>query len=550
MTKILVVEDESIVGLDIQNRLQRFGFEVSDVVASGEEAITSSAEMTPDLVLMDIMLQGDMDGVEAADLIRARHDIPVIFLTAYSDEGTLERAKTTNPHGYVLKPFEDRELYTTIQVVLGRHESDRELKKLHDELEVRVQERTAELARVNTELRREIEERKRADEQKVRLAEQLRQSQKMESLGRLAAGVAHDFNNMLTIINGYSALALDNVDPDDPLHQDIETIKDAGERASLLTEQLLAFGRRQLLDIQRFDIHRAMGGTFQMLQRLIGEDIQLIIDLQPGVYCVETDPGQFDQVLFNLAINARDAMLGGGQLFIETAVVELDEKYARCHVDVAPGPYVRIRVRDTGCGMSQDLLSRVFEPFFTTKPKGKGTGLGLSVVYGIVEQSGGHIDIASQPDRGTTVDLYLPRVAGAPEAPSPRQAPATLQGDRENILLVEDEEVVRDLAHRVLRDHGYSVLEARGGEEALVLCELHDGPIHLLLTDVVMPEMSGPQLAERLVPLRPDMKVIFMSGYTDDKILQYGISEEEMSFLQKPFTPAHLAAKVRQALTG
>jgi len=314
----------------------------------------------------------------------------------------------------------------------------------------------------------------------------------------------------------------------------------------LLTDQLLAFGRRQMLNYQFLDLNQVVTKTHQMLQRMIGEDIELIPELQSRLHYVRTDPGQFDQILINLAVNARDAMPQGGKLFIETANVELDEAYSHSAVNIKPGSYVRLRVRDTGCGMSEEDLSHLFEPFFTTKPN--GTGLGLSLVYGIVEQSGGNIDVASKPGEGTTFDIYLPQAHVVPE-PEERsheeRAPPT---GTESILLVEDEDVVRNLARRILRDHGYHVLEARRGEEALVLSELHKGPIDLLLTDVVMPEMSGRQLAQHLCLLRPDMKVLYMSGYTDDMILRYGVQEEEVSFLQKPFVPKTLVAKVRQVL--
>ena len=548
MANILVVEDESIVGLDIQSRLQQLGYDVLEVVASGEDALAQIEALKPDLVLMDIMLEGEMDGIQAADVVRGRFDIPVVFLTAYSDESTLERAKTTAPYGYVLKPFKDRELYTTIEMGFCKHQAEKELRCAHDELERRVRERTAELAQVNEELRREIEERKRADEQKAGLEAQLRQSQKMEALGRLAGGIAHDFNNMLTIISGYSELVLDDMSEEDPRYRDIKIVQDAGKRAAMLTNQLLTFGRRQMLDYQSLDFNQAVTSIYDMLVRLIGEDIELLARLQPDLHCVKTDAGQFDQVIVNLAINGRDAMLQGGKLFIETADVKLDEAHCRRHVNVTPGFYVRLRVRDTGCGMSEEIRSRIFEPFFSTKPKGEGTGLGLSVVYGIVEQSGGHIDVISKPHKGTTIDIYLPRIEGEPEMPQEQQRRPSPRRGTESILLVEDEDEVLNLTRRILLDHGFHVLEARRGEEALVLSELHDGPIHLLLTDVVMPEMSGRQLAERLIFLRPDVKVLYMSGYTDDTVLRYGIQEKEVAFLQKPFSPDALIDKVRQVL--
>jgi signal transduction histidine kinase len=551
MAKILVVEDESIVALDIQSRLGRMGFEVPVVAATGPEALIAAESLRPDLVLMDILLQEGSDGVETAAIIQDQLDLPVVFLTAHSDEATLNRAKLTGPHGYVLKPFKDRELFTTIEVALTKHQNERRLREGHAELERRVAERTAELARVNEELRREIAERQQAAAATARLEEQLRQAQKMEALGRLAGGVAHDFNNMLTIINGYSELLIGQLSVGDPLLADVAAIREAGERAAGLTAELLTFGRRQVLDYRVLDLALEVPRTCAMLERLIGEDVELTTAIPPGPHCVKTDPDGLMRILINLAANARDAMPQGGHLAIEIDDVELDEAYARAHLGAVPGDYVRLRVRDSGCGMSDEVRARIFEPFFTTKPRGKGSGLGLSVVYGMVSQSGGHVEVVSAPGAGTTVDVHLPRQApGLPEAPRPTPLPApkrVLTG-AETVLLVEDDDVVRELAHRILLDHGYQVLEARHGEEALVVAELHNGPLHLLLTDVVMPHLNGPELAERLRRDRPQLKVLYISGYTDDTVLRYGVERAEVHLLQKPFAPDLLTARVRHVL--
>jgi len=552
MTSILIVEDESIVGLDIQKRLLRMGYSVSAVVASGEAAIESVRETPPDLALMDIHIQGEMDGVETAAHLRSQTDIPIVFLTAYSDENTLQRAKTTEPYAYVLKPFKDRELNTTIEIALYRHSIEKELQQAHDHLELRVQERTAELARVNTELKGEIEQRKRADEANTQLEEQLRQSQKMEALGQLAGGVAHDFNNMLTIITGYSELVLGCINEKEPLYNDLKAIKEAGDRAAVLTSQLLTFGRRQALEYTVLNLNTAVNTAHGMLQRMIGEDIFFEIDLHPATLFVRTDSGQFNQVLVNLVVNARDAMPQGGNLRIETSNIALEQPLINRLVHLQPGDYALLRIVDTGKGMDADILGRIFEPFFTTKSKGKGTGLGLAMVYSIVKQSGGQIDVSSAPGTGTTFDIYLPLSEVEPKAEPEKQTAQrkTLEQLSGTILLVEDEDVVRDLAHRVLRDQGFDVLEARKGEEALVLAELHDGTIDLLLTDVVMPEMSGHQLAQHLGPQRPNMRILYMSGYTNDDVLRYGVQQGHVPFLQKPFGPDDLVAKVHQVLNA
>jgi PAS domain S-box-containing protein len=396
---------------------------------------------------------------------------------------------------------------------------------------------------------RDITERKRAEEENKVLQEQLRQSQKMEAVGRLGGSIAHDFNNLLTIIKGYSQLSLLDLNESDPLWGNIQEIQKATQRATDLTRQLLAFSRRQILDLKVLDLNTLLKDLDKMLRRIIGEDIELLTLLAGDLGRVKIDPGQIEQVVLNLAVNARDAMPSGGKLTIETANLELDEKYAETHMGVTPGHYVRLSVSDTGAGMSQQVKEKIFEPFFTTKEKSKGTGLGLSMVYGIVKQSSGNIWVYSEPGHGTTIKIYLPRVEEDLDTLHGRDKTDFLPRGRETVLLVEDEPSVRDLAHRLLKQQGYKVLEAANGEEALRVVQEHNGEeIHLLLTDVVMPQMGGKKLAEKLKTLRPDIKVLYTSGYTDDAIVHQGILEHGTYFLQKPFSLKTLSHKVREVL--
>jgi CheY-like chemotaxis protein len=370
----------------------------------------------------------------------------------------------------------------------------------------------------------------------------------MEAVGRLAGGVAHDFNNLMTVVNGYGDILLNNLRPDDPHREMVAEMRKAGERAAALTRQLLAFGRKQVLAPRVLDLDEVVSEMGKLLLRTIGEDIELVLDLQPGLAPVHADPGQMEQVILNLAVNARDAMPQGGRLVIRTANVRLDEDYIRSHPGVSAGPYVLLELRDSGCGISPEAKSHIFEPFFTTKGVGKGTGLGLAVVHGVVSQSGGHIDVDSEPGRGTSFQIYLPSAElGRQPVPSVAEVKVTPRGS-ETVLLVEDEEAVREVNRRILVRGGYAVLEARDGNEALRVAARHRGPIHLLVTDVVMPGMGGRQLAEQLSALRPEMKVLFVSGYPDDAVVEYGIREGEVHFLHKPFSPSALARKVRDIL--
>ncbi len=380
------------------------------------------------------------------------------------------------------------------------------------------------------------------------LEDQLRQSQKIDAVGQLAGGIAHDFNNLLTAITGYSELLLEDLGAQDPRRHDLEEIRKATRRAASLTQQLLAFSRKQVLQPQVLDLNQVVANAEKLLQRLIGEHIALRTKLDPALGATKADPTQLEQVIVNLTVNARDAMPHGGQVLIETKNVDLDAAYAAMHPSVVAGPYVLLAVSDTGVGMDQATQARLFEPFFTTKGSGKGTGLGLSTVYGIVKQSGGFIWVYSELSKGSTFKIYLPRVALAAQRIEPSALPAAVLRGTETVLLVEDEPALRAVARRTLERQGYVVLEAPNGEAGLAVAAAHTGPLELLVTDVVMPGISGRELATRLVASRPTVRVLYTSGYTDDAIVHHGVLEDGIQFLQKPFTPSGLARKVREVL--
>jgi two-component system, cell cycle sensor histidine kinase and response regulator CckA len=508
VARILIVEDELIVATDLQSRLVALGYLAVGTAVNADQALAMSDRLRPDLVLMDIHLEGDHDGISTASQIRRDYQLPVVFLTAYSDDATLERAKVTEPFGYILKPFEDRELKTVIEMALYRF---------------------------------------RAEEERRRMKIQLLQAQKMELVGRLAGGVAHDFNNMLQTILGNAALALEQVPVPSQLRDDLLEIQKAAQRSANLTRQLLAFARKQTISPKVLDLNDAIAGMLKMLHRLIGEHIQL--EWRPGaaVWPIKIDPAQLDQIMANLAVNGRDAIQGVGQITIATHNRAADDLSALHHPDGILGDAVQLTITDTGSGMDAETLAHLFEPFYTTKDVGQGTGLGLATVYGIVQQNGGHISVESEPGRGTCFKICLPRTQEQP-MPSPVAEPDTLPRGTETILLVEDEAQILQVARRILQQAGYTVLAAKTPAEALRLVDQYPGVIQLLVTDVVMPGMNGRELQERLAPRLPALRCLFISGYTSNEISHQGMLGDHCELLQKPFTQHALTLRVREIL--
>jgi PAS domain S-box-containing protein len=507
--------------------------------AMAEQALRSSEERYRDLIenAHDIIYTHDLDGNYTS------MNAAVEYITGF----TPEEAMGKNIRDIIVPD----ELPRVTEMIRRKLQGER---VTNYELEIRAKDGRTVTVEVNTRIvyrdgepvaiqgiARDITGRKR-------LEEQLLQAQKLESVGRLAGGIAHDFNNMLTAINGYSDLALRKMEPEDTVRGYLEEIKKAGERSALLTNQLLAFSRRQILHPQLIRINDVIHDTMNMLKRMIGEDIDLETELKQAVGTIKFDPGQLSQILMNLTVNARDAMPDGGKVTIETSNIFIDPNYASTHVGLLPGAYVLLTVSDTGSGMSPEVQEQIFEPFFTTKGVGKGTGLGLATVYGIVRQSGGGIFVYSEEGHGSTFKIYIPRVADEVAPDHEEAAPPKLAVGTETILLAEDEDLVRSLSRQVLEACGYTVIEARDGLEALEILEKEDGRIDLLVTDVIMPRMGGRELAERLRLSRPELPILFASGYTDEAVVRHGVLDSNMNFIQKPFTLDDVARKVRDLL--
>lgn len=629
--KVQIVEDEGVVALDIRRHLESFGYWVTGSYASGEEAIANFVEEDPDLVLMDIRLQGQMDGIEAAQIIREQFRVPVIILTAYADEKTIERAKFIEPFGYIIKPFEERELRTNIEMALFRHKLETRLQESEERYRRFFQEdlsadfvadaqgvllacnrsfveyfgfqsaeeaegtllderfpdeshaadfwrqlkRNRRLVLYELDLLRadgtklnllanvvaDTDEEGRISEVKgylidiskrKNLEQQLRQAQKLEAIGRLAGGVAHDFNNILTVILGYSTIVREKLQNNDTsIESEVSGIEEAARRASTLTRQLLAFSRRQILKPKQIHLNELIKNLEKMMRRLVSEEVGMYLDLSADPDTVWVDPGQIEQVLMNLIVNARDAMPAGGRISIRTINHEFDSPEPSPMGEIPPGEYVCAAVRDTGVGIEPNMLKMIFEPFFTTKSEEKGTGLGLSTVYGIIKQSSGFLKIDTEPNKGSTFWILLPVSNNQSEAPkSSRGVEQTYTGS-EKILVVEDEASLRNLVERILRLYGYSVVLAAGPEVALKLLESDDTGFDLMVTDLVMPHMGGEELAQRFAERSPSTKIVFMSGYPHKlhaKEAPESLQDATIPFISKPFSPEEFVRVIRTTL--
>jgi signal transduction histidine kinase/FixJ family two-component response regulator len=596
--KVLVVDDDVQMLRTITDILRLRGYSAA-IAGTGREALEIAHSMAegPAVALVDLKLP-DMDGIELIGRLREFAALTeVVILTGNASIDSAVRALRQNSNDYLVKPVKPDELVGTIEragerwqrrrAEAGMRDSQDRLRLIFDHvsdalfiandtglildanpaacaMSVRSldQLRSLTMADVLPENNGKLLDIRSAAfapgvlvhtvrdlTRERKLEDQLVQAQKMEAIGQLAGGVAHDFNNLLTVIMSYSSLLLSDVGANDAVKGDIKEISNAAERAAALTRQLLAFSRKQVLQMRAVNVNTVVMDVEKMLRRLIGEDISLSTHLNPDLALINADPGQLEQVLINLAVNARDAMPGGGALTITTDNAELTEEHGERHLGASAGRYIMLAVTDNGSGMTKEVQQRLFEPFYTTKGVGKGTGLGLATVHGIVKQSGGDVYVYSELDHGTTFKVYFPRLTKAVEAViATAEYPTTAPRGSETVLFAEDDEALRALGARVLGALGYNVLVARTGAEALRIVAEHGGPIHMIATDVVMPEMNGSQLVARVLDARPGIRVLFMSGYTDDEVMRRGVIDGQTAFLQKPFTPDLLAHKVREVL--
>ena len=573
--KILAVDDSMTYLQELASSLRGEGYDVI-LARSGEEAIELLAIQSVDCILLDLVMPG-MGGQETCRRIKSAQmtrDVPLVMLTAMDEREAMLRGLGAGADDFVSKSSDLDLLKARVRAQIRRKQFEDENRRIREELlrseleatearaaraladvraamvaelEQRVAERTADLARANLELTQEIEERRRAEAALARTEEQFRQSQKMEAVGRLAGGVAHDFNNLLAVIVSTAELCRVDLPADSQMHKDIAQIYEAGVRAANLTKQLLAFSRKQVMQTKILDLNVVIRNMDRLLRRLISEAIEIVTSPAADLGSIMADPGQIEQVILNLVVNSRDAMPNGGKIIIETSNANFDDDYVREHGAGVVGPQVMLAVSDTGHGMNAETRARIFEPFFTTKELGQGTGLGLSTVYGIVQQSGGNVWVYSEPGRGTTFKIYLPRVDELPDLAAAPEG-ASRPGGNETILIVEDDAMVRGMVRKVLARSGYRVLEACDPRAALSLCREVTSPIELLLSDVILPKVNGRDLADQLVGLHHEMRVLFMSGYTDQGIVHNGMLDPGTSFIAKPFTPTTLARKVREVL--
>ncbi len=636
--RILVVEDENLIAMEIQDRLKSLGYNVPAITHSGEEAVELVSKIKPDLVLMDVMLDGFMDGIEAAKQIHIEHDIPIIFITAYSDDETLERAKLSEPYGYVLKPLEERELYTTIEIAFYKHSMEKRLKDNEQwltttlksigdavittdmqgsitfmnsvaesltewnlkDVEGQSSEKVFNIVIGNkkslqdnpiktvmnkdksieysdgciliTKRKKEIpisynaapirDDRGnlkgvvlvfRDMTERLGLEEQLRQSQKLEAIGQLAGGVAHDFNNIMTSIQLGIDLSLMDIKPGTPnadeLKKNMKDIQHSASHAAKLAQQLLMFSRKHPMNPKLIDLNTLVKQSSSLLERLMGEDVQMKSVLTPDLWSTHADEGTIEQVIMNLIINAKDAMPSGGTLTLETDNCKVTESMCKNIKGAQPGKYICLTFKDTGAGIKEEIIEHIFEPFFSTKGPGKGTGLGLSVVYGIIKQHKGWIHVESAVNQGTTFKIYLPAQGNKPSTNNINKIKNSHTTDKgKKILVVEDEKQVREFFDKALTKVGYSVFAAEDSKQALEIFNREKGNIHLIFSDVVLPGINGVELVEKLRELKPELRILLCSGYTDDKSRWEEIEAKGYHFLDKSFTIKTLANKIQEVM--
>ena len=628
---IMVVEDEKIVAADIRQNLTMLGYMVPAVIASGEEAIRKAAEHCPDLVLMDIKLKGKIDGIEAAKIVQSRLNVPVVFITAFADEATIQRAKSTEPYGYIVKPFGKKELQITIELALYKYGRERRLKvneqwlmsvfrsigegvvaldragsvcimnlageaitgcALEDSLGAHWRDLWQFLdpttcGGVTDPISVAIEESRSFDllDCPVRfvrtgtklvmgsiapiwdganrvsgaviafndvtshhgLETEYQRVRRLESLQWLAGGIAHNLTDIVSTVSGYAEALLRSLEPSDPRFKDVKTIEKAGDRASVLTRHLNSFSRRQPGRPRLLDLNRHIAVMERIMKDSVGGAVQIELKLEPGLSGIEADPSHLDEIVMSLVLNARDAMPEAGTLTLRTTSLKLSQARSSKFVDVPPGEYVILEVEDTGSGIGYEHQGQIFEPFFTTKEPNKGAGIGLSVVYGLVQQARGHIWFESVPGEGARFSIYFPAHSAALAAPAGALS-VNIRGGSETLLVVDDDPVSREFAAAALRQLGYSVFQAASGQEALNLCERHAGQIDLVLTDVMLPSMTGLDLANQLAGIQVGLKALFTSTYSPYALKHHGAIEADTPLLQKPFTLQSLAAGVRNVL--
>jgi len=512
MISILIVEDESVVALDLKKNLERIGYSVSNTVSSGEEVLKKLKLQKPDLIILDIKLRGKLDGIETAGIINKQYGIPFIILSAYSDDRIIERAKSVEPYGYIIKPFGINNLRASIEMAMYR-------------------------AKMKSEV--------------IKLEAQLRQSEKMKAVGTLAGGIAHDFNNILTVILGYTTLADEKILNRENISADIAGIRTAALRANSLTKHLLAFSRKQILNPEYVEADNIVGNISRMVTRIVPENILLSVIPNAENQLIFIDKAQLEQVVLNLILNAKDAMKNGGSLVLSSHIVCLEKDKVVTTGSIPKGNYITISIKDDGIGISQEDMEHIFDPFFTTKSLHEGTGLGLSTVYGIIKQSSGYIDVASKINEGTKFTIYLEASSkvNVEEIHLQNKSTNNYKGT-ETIFVVEDEEEIRKLIIKMLNSNGYQTVEASNPGEALLICENKNIFFDLLLTDVFLPLMSGHQLSKRLNGQGKNFKTIYISGYENKMVKNMGVDTGSENFLAKPFQWAELLALVRHTLDG